>query len=136
MAAAEILRKRLALRDDAAMLLERAIALDPGSMEALEALEAVTVEAGNFERLADVLERRLEIGPGAPSSSRRSWGGWPSSTRDPWQARTGRATRRRGPSGSPSPRGCGGSSARGAPPGGPTRSRRRSPRRAARPLRR
>ena len=65
-AAAEILRKRLALRDDAGMLLERAIALDPGSMEALEALEAVTAEAGDFGRLADVLERRLEVGARGP----------------------------------------------------------------------
>jgi tetratricopeptide (TPR) repeat protein len=65
-AAAEILRKRLALRDDAGMLLERAIALDPGSMEALEALEAVAAEAGDFARLADVLERRLQVGARGP----------------------------------------------------------------------
>jgi tetratricopeptide (TPR) repeat protein len=63
-AAAEILRKRLGLPADAGMLLERAIALDPGSTEALEALEAVATEAGDFQRLADVLERRLQVARG------------------------------------------------------------------------
>ena len=58
-AAAEILRKRLALPGDAGMLLERAIALDPTSIEALEALEGLTTETGDFQRLADVLERKL-----------------------------------------------------------------------------
>ncbi|HEY7374029.1 MAG TPA: hypothetical protein VIF57_17845, partial [Polyangia bacterium] len=41
-AAAEILRKRLALPADAGMLLERAIALDASSIEALESLESLT----------------------------------------------------------------------------------------------
>ena len=65
-AAAEILRKRLALPDDAGMLLERAIALDPSSIEALEALETLTTETGDFERLADVLERKLEVAARGP----------------------------------------------------------------------
>jgi tetratricopeptide (TPR) repeat protein len=65
-AAAEILRKRLALRSDAAMLLERAIALDPASFEALEALESVTTESGDSERLAELLERKLERGTRGP----------------------------------------------------------------------
>lgn len=65
-AAAEILRKRLALPGDAAMLLERAIALAPTSVEALEALEGLTTETGNFERLADVLERKLEVAARGP----------------------------------------------------------------------
>jgi tetratricopeptide (TPR) repeat protein len=65
-AAAEILRKRLALPGDAGMLLERAIALDPTSVEALEALEGLTTETGNFQRLADVLERKLEVAARGP----------------------------------------------------------------------
>jgi tetratricopeptide (TPR) repeat protein len=60
-AAAEILRKRLNLPSDAGMLLERAVALDPTSAEALEALEALTSDAGDFERLADVLERKIDL---------------------------------------------------------------------------
>jgi tetratricopeptide (TPR) repeat protein len=65
-AAAEILRKRLALPGDAGMLLERAIALDPTSLEALEALEGLTTETGDFQRLADVLERKLEVAARGP----------------------------------------------------------------------
>ncbi len=60
-AAAEILRKRLNLPGDAGMLLERALALDPTSVEALEALETVTSEGRDFGRLADVLERKIEL---------------------------------------------------------------------------
>ncbi|HZL19589.1 MAG TPA: tetratricopeptide repeat protein, partial [Polyangia bacterium] len=59
-AAAEILRKRLSLPGDAGMLLERALSLDPGSAEALEALEALTTDAGDFARLTEVLERKLD----------------------------------------------------------------------------
>jgi tetratricopeptide (TPR) repeat protein len=65
-AAAEILRKRLGLRDDAGMLLERARALDPDSAEALEGLEAIAAEAGDAERLAEVLERKLAIAARGP----------------------------------------------------------------------
>jgi tetratricopeptide (TPR) repeat protein len=65
-AAAEILRKRLALPGDAGMLLERAIALDPTSLEALEALEGLTTETGDFQRLADVLERKLVVAARGP----------------------------------------------------------------------
>jgi tetratricopeptide (TPR) repeat protein len=65
-AAAEILRKRLALPADAAMLLERAVALDPSSIEALESLESLTSETGAFERLADVLERKLQVAARGP----------------------------------------------------------------------
>ncbi len=60
-AAAEILRKRLELPADAGMLLERAVTLDPASAEALEALEALSVDAGDFDRLAEVLERKVEV---------------------------------------------------------------------------
>jgi len=60
-AAAEILRKRLELPADAGMLLERAVTLDPTSAEALEALEALSVDAGDFDRLAEVLERKVEV---------------------------------------------------------------------------
>jgi tetratricopeptide (TPR) repeat protein len=59
-AAAEILRKRLGLPGDAVMLLERAIALDPGSVETLDALQTTAVESSNWERLADVLERKVD----------------------------------------------------------------------------
>ena len=60
-AAAEILRKRLDLPADAGMLLERAVTLDPTSAEALEALETLSTEAGDFDRLAEVLERKVEV---------------------------------------------------------------------------
>jgi tetratricopeptide (TPR) repeat protein len=59
-AAAEILRKRLDLPADAGMLLDRALTLDPSSAEALGALEALSTEAGDFARLAEILERKLE----------------------------------------------------------------------------
>jgi tetratricopeptide (TPR) repeat protein len=65
-AAAEILRKRLALPGDAGMLLERAIALDGASIEAIEALEALSTETGNFERLAEMLERKLQVAARGP----------------------------------------------------------------------
>ena len=48
------------------MLLERAIALDPGSLEALEALEAVDRRGRRLRRLADVLERKLEVAARGP----------------------------------------------------------------------
>jgi Tfp pilus assembly protein PilF len=59
-AGAEILRKRLGLPEDAVMLLERAIALAPRSVETLDALQATAVESSNWERLADVLERKVD----------------------------------------------------------------------------
>ncbi|HEY6477725.1 MAG TPA: tetratricopeptide repeat protein, partial [Polyangia bacterium] len=65
-AAAEILRKRLELPGDAGMLLERAVTLDPTSAEALEALEALSTDAGDSGRLADVLERKLEVAARGP----------------------------------------------------------------------
>ena len=69
-AAAEILRKRLGLPADAGMLLERAVTLDPTSAEALEALEALSVDAGNFDRLAEVLERKVEVVARGPREQR------------------------------------------------------------------
>jgi tetratricopeptide (TPR) repeat protein len=65
-AAAGILSKRLSLPADAGMLLERALALAPTSIEALEALELLSTETGDFDRLADVLERRLQMGARGP----------------------------------------------------------------------
>jgi len=65
-AAAEILRKRLSLPGDAGMLLERALALDPTHVEALEAMEALTDEAGDFPRLAEILEKKLEVAARGP----------------------------------------------------------------------
>jgi len=65
-AAAGILRKRLSLPGDAVMLLERALALAPASIEALEALEQLTSDSGDFERLADVLERKLDVAARGP----------------------------------------------------------------------
>jgi tetratricopeptide (TPR) repeat protein len=69
-AAAEILRKRLSLPADAAMLLERALALDPSHVEAMEAMEALTLETGDFGRLADLLEKRLELAAPGPRAQR------------------------------------------------------------------
>ena len=60
-AAAEILRKRLGLPADAVMLLERALALAPRSVETLDALQTTAVESSNWERLADVLERKVDL---------------------------------------------------------------------------
>ncbi len=60
-AAAEILRKRLGLPEDAVMILERAIALAPRSVETLDALQTTAVESNNWERLADVLERKVDL---------------------------------------------------------------------------
>jgi tetratricopeptide (TPR) repeat protein len=68
--AAEILRKRLSLPADAGMLLERALALDPSHVEAMEAMAALTLEAGDFSRLADVLERKLEVAARGPREQR------------------------------------------------------------------
>ncbi|HVV48801.1 MAG TPA: tetratricopeptide repeat protein [Polyangia bacterium] len=65
-AAAEILRKRLELPADAGMLLDRALTLDPASAEALAALEALATDAGDFERLAEILERRAEAAARRP----------------------------------------------------------------------
>jgi tetratricopeptide (TPR) repeat protein len=48
------------------MLLERAFALDPDSPEALEGLEAVALDAGDHARLADILERKLEVAARGP----------------------------------------------------------------------
>ena len=70
-AAAEILRKRLELPGDAGMLLERAVTLDPASAEALEALEALSADAGDFDRLADVLERKLEVAARGPREQKK-----------------------------------------------------------------
>jgi tetratricopeptide (TPR) repeat protein len=65
-AAAEILRKRLSLRADAGMLLERALALAPAHVEALAAMEALTAEAGDLGRLAEILEKKLEVAARGP----------------------------------------------------------------------
>src|SRR5204863_250100 len=46
--------------------ISRAITLDPTSAEALEALEALTADSGDFDRLADVLERKLEVAARGP----------------------------------------------------------------------
>ncbi len=69
-AAAEILRKRLSLPGDAGMLLERALALDPTHVEGLEAMEALTVDAGDFARLAEVLEKKLEVAAPGPRAQK------------------------------------------------------------------
>ena len=99
-AAAGILSKRLSLPGDAGMLLERALALAPTSIEALEALELVTTETGDFDRLADVLERKLDVAARGPVEQRGDPGAagghlrgpaWPSQSR----ARAATATRRR-----------------------------------------
>jgi tetratricopeptide (TPR) repeat protein len=58
-AAAEILRRRVGLAGDAVVLLERAIALDPHHGEALDAMESLAREGGDWERVAEVLERKV-----------------------------------------------------------------------------
>ncbi len=59
-AAAEILRKRLSLPGEAGTLLESALAMDPVHLEAMEAAEALNLETGDFGRLAEILEKRLD----------------------------------------------------------------------------
>jgi thioredoxin-like negative regulator of GroEL len=70
LAAAEILRRRLNLPADAGMLLERAASLDPRSGEVLAALESMAAESGDEARLADVLERQLEVVTRGPVEQR------------------------------------------------------------------
>lgn len=69
-AAAEILRKRLSLPGDAATLLDRALSLDPAHVEALEAMDALTAETGDFARLAEVLEKKLEVAARGPRAQK------------------------------------------------------------------
>jgi len=59
-AAAEILRERLRLPEDALPLLERATILDPLNTKAFDALETAAEAAKDWERLAQVIGRRAE----------------------------------------------------------------------------
>src|SRR5439155_586532 len=60
-AAAEIFRDRLGLASDAVVLLERAVSLDPLNNGAFTALEAIATQTQDWARVAEVLERRLEV---------------------------------------------------------------------------
>jgi|GEM_PF-2985353 len=59
-AAAEILRERLRLPEDALPLLERATILDPLNNKAFDALETAAEAAKDWERVAQVIGRRAE----------------------------------------------------------------------------
>jgi tetratricopeptide (TPR) repeat protein len=59
-AAAEIMRERLRLPEDALPLLERATILDPLNNKAFDALETAAEAAKDWERLAQVIGRRAE----------------------------------------------------------------------------
>jgi tetratricopeptide (TPR) repeat protein len=61
LAAAGIFRERLGMADDAVVLLERALGLEPRTPGAFEALEAIATRAEDWGRLAEVLRRRLEV---------------------------------------------------------------------------
>jgi tetratricopeptide (TPR) repeat protein len=60
-AAAEIFRERLALPQDAVVLLERAASLDPLNEPAFTSLENMAANLQDWPRVAEVLERRLEV---------------------------------------------------------------------------
>jgi tetratricopeptide (TPR) repeat protein len=60
-AAAEIFRERLELPEDAVVLLERALALDPLNDAAFVTLEAAATRMKDWPRLAEVLAQRLEV---------------------------------------------------------------------------
>ena len=76
-AAADVLRKRGGQREQAAALYERALGLDPLQIVALDALESLATEAGDIERVAQVLGRKVAATQrsGRPSSARSS-DGW------------------------------------------------------------
>ena len=61
-AAAEIFRERLGLAHDALVLLERAVSLDPLNEGAFHSLEGMAAGLADWARVAEVLERRLEVG--------------------------------------------------------------------------
>ncbi len=59
-AAAALFRDRLGLVADARALLERAVNLDPQNMSAFDKLEALAAEMEDFERVAEVVARRIQ----------------------------------------------------------------------------
>ncbi|HEX4456477.1 MAG TPA: tetratricopeptide repeat protein, partial [Polyangia bacterium] len=69
-AAAELLRKRANRREEAVELYERALALDPLQMAALDALEAVAAEDKDAERIAQVLGRKVAATARRPAEQR------------------------------------------------------------------
>ncbi len=69
-AAAELLRKRANRRQEAIELYERALALDPLQMAALDALEAVAAEDKDAERIAQVLGRKVAATARRPAEQR------------------------------------------------------------------
>jgi tetratricopeptide (TPR) repeat protein len=69
-AAAELLRKRANRRDEAIALYERALALDPLQLAALDALEAIAAEDRDAERVAQVLGRKVAATARRPAEQR------------------------------------------------------------------
>ncbi|MGA7741639.1 MAG: tetratricopeptide repeat protein [Polyangia bacterium] len=62
--AARLLRETLSEREEAVSLLESALRVDPTCVPALDALQAIAGETGNWAGLAEVLHRRLaEVRP-------------------------------------------------------------------------
>ena len=69
-AAADLLRKRGGRRDEAIAGYERALALDPLQLVALDALEALATESGDAERVAQVLSRKVAATAKRPADQR------------------------------------------------------------------
>ena len=69
-AAADLLRKRGGRRDEAITHFERALGLDPLQIVALDALEALATEAGDSERVAQVLGRKVAATAKRPAEQR------------------------------------------------------------------
>lgn len=69
-AAADVLRKRGGQREQALAIYERALALDPLQIVALDALEQMATEAGDIERVAQVLGRKVAATQKRPHEQR------------------------------------------------------------------
>jgi Tfp pilus assembly protein PilF len=70
--AAILLGRRLGESARAIAELEAAVEKDPDYLAALDALESMHAEAGDHERVASVLKRKLDVS-GAPADKRRAW---------------------------------------------------------------
>lgn len=68
---ARVLRERLQRPDDAAVLYERALAIDPTSDEALSGLEEIAIRGSDWARLEQTLWLRVHATEGRPES--RTW---------------------------------------------------------------
>ena len=68
--AADLLRKRVARIDDALPLYDRALALDPVCLPALDALESIALEREDWARAAQILSRKVAATSKRPSEQR------------------------------------------------------------------